>query len=397
MSSNTILEAVIDAGSSGTRIFLYEVIPGDYPLVTLLSESEFSVTPSGKKEDGLNNYIIPRYPDLMQEACDDVIKPLLDNIRNTIQERDINPQTVIVNLFATAGMRYTQKHFGAEIVEHFYQVVKNYIKQSGFTAGEIRTCNGNHEEGLWTWINLNDTHRDIFRSQNPPLGVIEVGGSSAQLSFPILNCKPDDDIIHSVKINNKEFIVYCKTYLGLGQDDARKKMRSDLGPINSSACFPKGLPQSMDHGDILDGVGELKLGADGNHHHETCWNYYDNLLAHLSTNNPLPKVKDIDVDFVGIDGIYHALKYWQIEDCPSDLNDIVKTRIGNYETFDGILHNEYVQAQTANATYISALLYGPNGLFNDNPKKITSALPNKTDKGRLLTWTRGFLLVKYAS
>ena len=120
-------------------------------------------------------------------------------------------------------------------------------------------------------------------------------------------------------------------------------------------------------------------------------------LADLSTSNPLPKVNDIDVDFVGIDGIYHALKYWQIEDRPLDLISIVKNKIGNYETFDGILDNEFVHAQTANATYISALLYGPNGLFNDNPKKITSALPNKTDKGRLLTWTRGFLLVKYAS
>ena len=324
------------------------------------------------------------------------MKPLLDSIRSTLNSKGVATQQVTVNLFATAGMRYTEKHFGAQIVHQFYELLKTYIENYGFLAGEIRTSNGNHEEGLWTWINLNDIHHDIFRSANSPLGVIEVGGSSAQFSFPISNASPDDEVIHSVNINNKQFTIYCKTFLGLGQDDARKKMRGDLGPVNSAACFPKGLPSSKDHGDKLDGVGELRLAADGNYQYETCWNCYDQLLADFSKHNPLPDINELEVDFVGIDGVYHALKYWQIENNPAELSEIVKSKIGNYDEFKGILDNEFVQAQAANATYISALLHGPNGLFSRNPKKIVAALPNKTNKGRLLTWTRGFLLVKYA-
>lgn len=396
MKEKIITEVVIDAGSSGTRIFLYEVLPGNYPIVNLISEQEYSITPSGKKEDGLNNYVNPKNPELAQEACNEVLKPLLESVRKTLKEKGIECSSVIVNLFATAGMRYTENHFGSTIVNHFYEQLRNFIEDSGFRAGEIRTCNGNHEEGLWTWINLNDTHRDIFRSSNEPLGVVEVGGSSSQLSFPVSDALPDDDITHDVLINGKKFTVYCKTFLGLGQDDARKKMRTKLGPIDSSVCFPSGFPHEKDHGDVLDGVGELKLKQDGGYNYENCWNCYDSILSELSLSDPFPDINHIQFEFVGIDGVYHALKYWNIENNPTALTETVKDKIGNCDEFEDILNNEFVQAQTANATYISALLHGPNGLFSHNPKKIIGALPNKTNKGRLLTWTRGFLLVKYA-
>lgn len=389
-------EAVIDAGSSGTRIFLYEIDPGPYPSIKLVTQQEFSITPSGKKEDGLNNFIDPHDPELLNQACSEVIIPLLNSIYPYLAQQKIAAQDVVINLFATAGMRYAERHFGSAAVKQLYELIHQCILENGFQAGEIRTSDGNREEGLWSWINLNDMHRDIFQSDNPPLGVLEVGGSSAQFSFPVECETVDDQAVHLVSINNRHFQVFSKTYLGLGQDDARKKMRENLGSSSSAVCYPKGFPATSDKGDTLDGFGKLQLKADGNYQFEACFSAYDNIIANISTHSPLPNLHQCSFDFVGIDAIYHALKFWDLQDKPSQLGVFIESFDHDHIHFESIHTNEYTQAQSANATYIHALLYGNNGILRKNPEKLISAIPNKSSDGKLLTWTRGFLLEKHA-
>lgn len=389
-------EAVIDAGSSGTRIYLYEIIPGSYPLIKLVTQQEFAVTPSGKKEDGINNFIDPNQPELINQAGPEVITPLLNSIRPYLDRQKVKAQDVVINLFATAGMRYAERHFGSAAVKRLYNHVRQCIEENGFQAGEIRTSDGNSEEGLWTWINLNDMHRDIFQSSNLPLGVLEVGGSSAQFSFPIEDVENDDHTIHSVSINNRKFNVFSKTYLGLGQDDARKKMRENLGSTKSAVCYPRGFPASKDKGDTLDGYGHLRLDADGNYHFETCFSAYDDVIANIAQHSPLPNLYECTLDFVGIDAVYHALKFWNLQDTPSQLGKFIKFFNHDHLNFDSIHTNEYTQAQSANATYIHALLYGNHGILRKKPEQLVAAIPNKSTDGKLLTWTRGFLLEKHA-
>ncbi|MDN3987888.1 hypothetical protein [Zwartia vadi] len=397
MSIHSLYEAVIDAGSSGTRIYLYQItLDTSYPEVTLLAQNEFSTTPSGNKEDGINNYIHPTQPRLIDDVCGEVIEPLLNSLDPYLQELRIFRNDVVVNLFATAGMRYAERHFGSGAVGDLYRRVKDFVAQSGFKVGEIRTADGNSEEGIWTWVNLNDVHRNIFNSSTSPLGVIEVGGSSAQLSFPVGDEQLFEDV-YPIRINDREYRVFCKTYLGLGQDDARKMMRQSLGPVGSNVCFPKGFPSHCDLGDTLDGFGSLKLECDGGYDFDACIDCYVKLIADVTRDRPLPDIHKYPVEFVGIDGVFHALKFWNIQDNPTKLADQIKNRVIDCSDFENIFENEYVQAQSANATYIHALLFGVNGLLKDNPQKMISALPNSTDEGKTLTWTRGFLLLKYAS
>lgn len=392
-----VITAVIDAGSSGTRLFLYEVQPGRYPVVMKLAEVEHSVMPNGDREDGINNFVHPLAPHLEEEVIPLIIHPLLNSIRPRLSELGIDTGEVEVHLFATAGMRYSERMFGSDAIARFYDRIRHGINQARFVAGQIRTIDGQTEEGVWTWINLNDLERDVFRTDTPPLGVIEIGGSSAQFSFPVEPHSANKENIYMVAINGRQFDLYCKSYMGLGQDDARKSMRIKLGEA-SSCCFPSGFSSELDLGDVLDGVGQYHLSHDGDYQFERCDSIYEQIIEEKIQNNPLPKVESVNVEFVGIDAVYHSTKYWNIEHDPMRLAAMLIDRSLQAKHFPGIEANEFVQAQAANATYVRALLFGTRGLFTCCPERMIRALPSKTDEeGTRLTWTRGYLLQKFAN
>ena len=120
-----------------------------------------------------------------------VITPLLTKLKQ--QAKAMNPpaptKSIEVNLLATAGMRSREKSCeslypgqGAAKVASLYKVIKNGIASQGFQKGEVRTSDGNKEEGVWTWLNLNYV---LGKIDNNPFGDLEVGGSSAQIVFPV--------------------------------------------------------------------------------------------------------------------------------------------------------------------------------------------------------------------
>lgn len=387
--------AVIDAGSSGTRLFLYEVTPGLYPQVHLITEIENAEMPDGRREDGINNFIDPANPSLAKEVVPLTIVPLLQQLKKTLEALGVAPDQVMVDLFATAGMRYTERMFGSACVQQFYEGIVQGIGDQGFEPGQVRTSDGEKEEGLWTWINLNDLERDVFRSDAAPFGVVEVGGSSVQLSFP---AQPDAAAIGSaqvVSINGRTFNVLCKTYLGLGQDDARKTMRINLA-AQAAVCFPEGFLPAHDVGDVLDGVGHYRLSEAGRYQFEHCDAAYEAIINAIHKEHPLPDLTLAGIDFVGTDAVFHATKYWDIEHEPIKLAKMIMAYCRDSGAFPGIETNEFIQAQAANATYIRALLFGQRGLFCRQPARLARALPNKSEGKTRLTWTRGYLLQKYA-
>ena len=77
--------------------------------------------------------------------------------------------------------------YSSESIAAYYQIMKTYVAGMGFATGEFKTINGNSEEGVWTWTNLNDYYYNAFNG-NPtvsstaqtPVGDFEVGGSSMQ-------------------------------------------------------------------------------------------------------------------------------------------------------------------------------------------------------------------------
>ena len=245
--------AIFDAGSSGTRLSFYEVTPS----LPGGKASIRSVFTQNYDDEGINDFmsgngsidINDLTPKQLPLGCPAesglgqndvgpcVLQPLL-NYLTTRLPAGLNKNDVKVELFATAGMRTEDQRNGGAFTSSqitvFYNTMKTYVSTDmGYSnVGEFKTINGNSEEGVWTWINLNDVYFNTFSTPgscgNDPTGNFEVGGSSMQIAFPVSNSSTPNDSsnIYRVNLNGCSINVYSKTYLGLGGDDARKFMRA---------------------------------------------------------------------------------------------------------------------------------------------------------------------------
>ena len=172
-----------------------------------------------------------------------ILRPLLDYLTTQLPA-GVTTSEVKIELFATAGMRTEDIKNGgaftfAQITNFYDNILKQYVTTRTLkggalysNAGSFKTINGNSEEGVWSWINLNDVYYNTFSTQgscgNDFIGDFEVGGSSMQIAFPVPNSSvaSDKNNIYQVNINGCAIKVYSKTFLGLGGDDLRKFMRA---------------------------------------------------------------------------------------------------------------------------------------------------------------------------
>jgi len=247
--------AIFDAGSSGTRLSFYEVTPS----LPGGKASIRSVFTQSYDDEGLNDFMsgqgsidindltpkqlpvgCPKESGLGQsDAGPCVLQPLLDYLTIQLSANGIsNKSEVKIELFATAGMRTEDQRNGGAFTEAqitaFYNTMKTYVSGNmAYTnVGEFKTINGNSEEGVWSWINLNDVYFNTFTTPgscgDAPTGNFEVGGSSMQIAFPVSGSRTPSDKsnIYRVNLNGCSINIYSKTYLGLGGDDARKFMRA---------------------------------------------------------------------------------------------------------------------------------------------------------------------------
>jgi hypothetical protein len=388
---------IFDAGSSGTRISFFKVIPGAYPQIALLASEDFD-------DNGINDFLNSQgtidptdwaktgttLPVGYQPAgcnmsattstggaadvgpC--VIQPLLDAMKPKMEENKVTADQVKLELFATAGMRTMEKFNGGTFdeaqIKAFYDNMKSYVQGKGFQVGQFMTSNGNKQEGVWTWVNLNDQYynafggNDVFHKDAPETrGNFEVGGSSMQVAFPTTMPASDANNVYTVSINGRTYNVFSKTYLGLGGDDARKFMRahgySNAAAANYSGldCFgSNALPNNSreDSGVALfnapaifpdsktaagNGTGNiwspvlsnsaadspLVLKAAGKYNFKTCAKKYDDVtkaVMALPRNNNgtnfegaassyadlVAKVAQSSAPFVGLDNFYFATK-----------------------------------------------------------------------------------------
>ena len=253
--SNTtpFFTAIFDAGSSGTRLSFYEVTPS-LPGGKATIRSAFT---KNYDDEGINDFMsgqgsidvnvltpkqlpvgCPKDSGLGQsDAGPCVLQPLLDYLTTQLPV-GLNKNAVKIELFATAGMRTEDQRNGGAFTESqitaFYNTMKTYVSGNmGYTnVGEFKTINGNSEEGIWSWINLNDVYFNTFSAPgscgDAPTGNFEVGGSSIQIVFPVSSSRTPSDRsnIYGVNLNGCNINIYSKTYLGLGGDDARKFMRA---------------------------------------------------------------------------------------------------------------------------------------------------------------------------
>ena len=394
---------VIDAGSSGTRLYFYTVMP-DGNISIVLSNFEF------KDEDGIDNFVCdPLLP--RSNVMKVVITPLLTRLKEVAKA--MNPPVAIksieVNLLATAGMRSRQilcesqyPGKGAQKVAALYKIIRKGISSNGFKVGEVRTSDGNKEEGPWTWLNLNY----VLQKLDLPYGDLEVGGSSTQIVFPVdplTNPVNDANNIFSISYKGKKYTIFSKSYLGLGQDDARKWLRNS-SVAAPERCWATGFDKALDVGEKETTYN--KLARNGLFDYTACSGYYRQYIEEkIAEQGGSPQAGRSLGDFVGLDGTWYAYEYFLTPpaDFPSQLTTAIPSLCANSSSFESISTKKDVQFQCPNGTYVATLMFDSRGLFNGSQRSVTLSRSNDRmvvvgDKNvveREITWTRGYLLQRY--
>lgn len=410
---------IVDAGSGGTRLFLYSVIEGSYPKFSLLYEARVIETPDAAYEadDGIDNYACFPGGDAAAKAFyatqnvnPQVMQPLWSGLKGALAKMSppVKPENVRIKVYATAGMRSARETCGAKPVERLYKVIREGMAANGLTnaLNEVRTIDGGSEEGLWAFIAANDAYRNSFgqpgdpRPAQAPVGMVEVGGSSVQVAYPTIKAGTEPGVT-PIRINNKSFNVYSVSYLHLGQDDMRKALRdykTANGKPVAHKCWALGFDKAND---ILD-EGHAALSQNG------AFNPADPACAafmrhYLSTFMGTPlDLSAVNRKFVGLGGLKYTLDAFGLLVGPyagaNNLTTAVNTRCtAGVEAWPGINTDQNVQRFCPHGAYVASLLTDKKfGIFRQKPALFERVLLPADVGGKSLSWIIGYLLLTYS-
>lgn len=193
--------AIIDAGSSGSRLFVYEIAGQTVRCIFPMNE----VQENKSKGEALSK-IQP------QKANE-----FLDTMTN---KYEATGKTMNLYVLATAGMRLVNESRADSIYSQMRnQTVNNY------TVKEAMTISGRYE-AFYAWIATNFRNKLLgFSISTPykpltytgtPVGIVEIGGASMQIAFAASGTENSNssDLISRKGFSN----IYCKSYLGGGAD-----------------------------------------------------------------------------------------------------------------------------------------------------------------------------------
>ncbi|XP_065882910.1 ectonucleoside triphosphate diphosphohydrolase 7-like isoform X2 [Dysidea avara] len=299
---------VIDAGSSGSRVFIYHWPKHDGdPSHLLKIDQLFDVNgvPVVKKvEPGLS-----AFADHPQDAYA-YMKPLLDFAVSHIPLS--KQEDTLLYVLATAGMRLLPTDTQYNIMEHLQLMIKSeynfYLPESS-----VEVISGKLE-GVYSWIAINYllgkfdvSHHSSSEDGSPVIntvGSVDMGGGSIQVAFEIPE-EMDEDILPcrvvdinlgcGIKNHLHKHRVYVTTFLGYGANEAlrlymqRHKLRHHKNSTNRFSVFDPCLPLHMTY---HLSVSDIPMTLIGTGNYTAC---RESLIPLLSS--PKDTHKD-DKDFI---------------------------------------------------------------------------------------------------
>ena len=222
----------VDAGSSGSRIYLYRwpINTGKRRLLDHSSSDNNSFTQVEKEAI----FSEERTPGIDTDHGIDHLEELVSLTKAALPP-DADPSAVPIYLGATAGMRIVDSAFEADVMSH----VRSLLRSSGFHFVDdfARTISG-EEEGVYDWLVANYLKNGNFPTPATAYGALDLGGASTQISFPTSTVT--DDLI-PLRIDNVEYPLYTQSFLYFGTDQARLQYDTKFAtPTKSNPCYPTG-------------------------------------------------------------------------------------------------------------------------------------------------------------
>jgi guanosine-diphosphatase len=253
---------VFDAGSTGSRVHIYEFQYCGAMLSVLVDEVFEEVKP------GLSHF----HTDPQQAAKS--LRPLLETALSRVPQHTQRCTPLVVK--ATAGLRLLPEHSVSSILQN----VRQYVADHPFLLGDgkiahqeaVNVMDGS-EEAVFAWVTVNFLMEKLRPGLIPipfipdeTSVVMDLGGGSTQIVFAIGRSPDFDHSAHpqyyyKLRLHGNEMDLYQQSYLGFGLMEARKNIKwnhvqrmladSTDGRSLRFPCFPKG------HKEVLTKDGKL--------------------------------------------------------------------------------------------------------------------------------------------
>ncbi|RVX67162.1 hypothetical protein B0A52_08596 [Exophiala mesophila] len=269
-SSDDRYGVVLDAGSSGTRVYVYKWKDSS---TARQDPSTLHTLPVLKSKDKWTKKVHPgvsTFGDNPEDVGHDHLKKLLEHALDHVPKKAV-PNTPIF-LLATAGMRLLPEHQQSSLLRNICSYIRSETK---FLLPDcdlhIQVIPG-ETEGLYGWLAANyllggfDNKEDHDHGKgHHTYGFLDMGGASAQIAFAPNATEAEkhanDLTLLRLRTNDgvpQEHRVFVTTWLGFGANEARRRYIEDLEQSYGvdgikelpDPCLPHDLRMTLD-GTIL--------------------------------------------------------------------------------------------------------------------------------------------------
>ena len=245
ISGSTVHGFMIDAGSTGSRLHLYEWNPRE-----LSSHHEVQMAVSGRKlsfpasESRWTDRLRPGIATLAtlpdDELVDGVLEylsPLVEFAKTVLHEKQKTFSDFPIFLRATAGMRILSKTDRSRVLGAVRTVFNDKTFCPFYFEDEFARILSGEEEAVYGWAGINFILGSLIEESeglgtvlNPKLtyGALDMGGASTQISF----YEPQEDIMANLfKLQigqGKHWNLYAHSFLYYGLNAARDRFHAKL-------------------------------------------------------------------------------------------------------------------------------------------------------------------------
>lgn len=246
IKSNTIHGMIIDAGSTGSRMHVYEFAPRILENQKQVEEAvagnrlSYPGTESRWTErlrPGIDQFAFLDDDDELYSALAEYLSPLLEFAKNILHEKQTMWEVFPIYLKATAGMRKLPNFRRQRLMETVRSLFFNKTYCPFRFELEFARVISGEEEAIYGWTAVNflkgslltdSEGTGVVMSPNRTFGALDMGGASTQISF----YDPKEDIMsHLFKLQigqGKHWNLYAHSFLQFGVNSAFDRLNARL-------------------------------------------------------------------------------------------------------------------------------------------------------------------------
>mmetsp|Transcript_32082 Transcript_32082/g.78140 ORF Transcript_32082/g.78140 Transcript_32082/m.78140 type:complete len:732 (+) Transcript_32082:86-2281(+) len=251
---------MIDAGSQGTRLHIYEwdqrILLDQDDLLETVHGRKLSIPTSNsrwtdKYLPGLDVFATYKNETKLVHHLRKYLGPLLEFAKTVLQDKEDQWSSYPIYLKATGGLRTLPQHDRVRIMDAVRTLFNDHetFNPFAFKDEQARVISG-EEEAIYGWVGVNfaldtlikDSEKHLFVDPKLTYGMVEMGGASTQIAF----FENSQDLMANLfKLQlgaTRHWNVYVHSYLYVGINGAFSRLNGRLygKGTNVNPCLPVG-------------------------------------------------------------------------------------------------------------------------------------------------------------